>query len=636
MPRYSGRRYSSRGRWTSWNWPKIRKCLSCLVYLLVLDYVAIYLSRDKYIEITQPYDDLGNPNLFYQHYPGHYHDQPDLIDQNTSTLVTGINENSNDVTASNINYSHNDDYPISSQNINTYSSITHNCTSNNYNYSCNSNPVRTVVATIAFYKNLKENIIFNHRSYTQRHNYDYFVLRRRLFDYDRKSLATHQRALLIWNLLYNKSFETNVETKTTYSRVLWIDFDAIFLNDSIKIDEIINYSYNSNFIPFEKRNDISLILTGDWNHVINAGVLIFQKNDFTEHLLLLWHQLMNLCNYISQLRNENKAPYSNKSKKPKKKKKKTNYQKNKLTKNIYHDDDEGVALSITQLQQEERDLWLKFKKSKNKLKNSNRNVQKVCKLNDQLSLAMMLFQGKISKLNNIDTTQNGNDGNVNTNININININITDGAGYNNSRGTIITTPQARNSVSSFVNVGTNILGSNLNKLRMLRIFFLQDMKVFGDKIYDQQGAVREQSLWIRNELLSSEFFNHVLWIQQSKMNANIWSIFRNKTPFGNWILHLAGQNSKNKNQLLQLFIRCKFIINDFKESKKKKAQAKYDLQTNVKKYVKGAARGKNKANLFLQSGKSYNEFISMVTNYSHVNESYMNCNYKSMKNLPT
>ena len=45
MPRYSGRRYSSRGRWTSWNWPKIRKCLSCLVYLLVLDYVAIYLSR---------------------------------------------------------------------------------------------------------------------------------------------------------------------------------------------------------------------------------------------------------------------------------------------------------------------------------------------------------------------------------------------------------------------------------------------------------------------------------------------------------------------------------------------------------------------------------------------------------------
>ena len=113
-----------------------------------------------------------------------------------------------------------------------------------------------------------------------------------------------QRGLLLFNLLFNLEFETNkyYNDNNTYKYVIWIDFDAIFLNDNINIKYLINhvnnmYNYNYSYNNSENNNSLSLLVAGDWNHVINAGVLLFQKNNITKYLLKTWMNVMTICQY---------------------------------------------------------------------------------------------------------------------------------------------------------------------------------------------------------------------------------------------------------------------------------------------------------------------------------------------------
>ena len=169
------------------------------------------------------------------------------------------------------------------KNDNSGNNIQLNSNENNYNYNYNfinksgtRRQIRTVVTSIGFYNNLStfDNIISNHINYASLNGYDYFLLRKQLYNYNRKRKhGPMQKALLLYNLMYNKTFETNINYTNTYTHVIWIDFDAIFLNDKLTIDKILNYACYIHTIPSINCNfnKISLSISGDWNFIINAG-----------------------------------------------------------------------------------------------------------------------------------------------------------------------------------------------------------------------------------------------------------------------------------------------------------------------------------------------------------------------------
>ena len=215
--------------------------------------------------------------------------------------------------------------------------INYNSTNNNIN--CKNLTISdTIVTTIAFYENIDIHIIVNHVNYAKQHNYDYFILRHELndkylnSDRDTKNTtvnlsskqsrisftSSQQRVTLLYKLFFDENFigtiGNNVEKcqwKSTskiynYEKILWIDFDAIFLNDSISINNIINYSINKyiyyNYIMKNNKNyNLSLIITGDSSYKINAGVMILLKTNFTKFLLQSWDKFMKLAAMNDQI-----------------------------------------------------------------------------------------------------------------------------------------------------------------------------------------------------------------------------------------------------------------------------------------------------------------------------------------------
>ena len=200
----------------------------------------------------------------------------------------------------------------------------------------------TLVTTIAFYENIKFEIVANHANYARQHNYDYFVLRhklkdkhldlnsnsKRMYTYTDKDtginisnvskpdtmsfIGSQQRVTLLYRLFFDNNFiiqdldflvsKSKLKLSKNYQRILWIDFDAIFLNDSISIDNIINYSINKySYYNYKMKNNLSLIMTGDWSYKINTGVMILLKTNFTKFLLQTWHKLMKLGHTKNQI-----------------------------------------------------------------------------------------------------------------------------------------------------------------------------------------------------------------------------------------------------------------------------------------------------------------------------------------------
>ena len=395
---------------------------------------------------------------------------------------------------------------------------------------------RTVVTTVAFYDKPDPKIVSNHRRYTKTHNYDYFILRQKLYQYTTNGIrfGTQQRALLVWNLLFNKSFETNIERGTTYSRVLWVDFDAVFINDNITIDEIVFYTYKMNCIEPKYYHNVSVIVTGDHYRILNAGVMIFNKNKFTQDLLMQWHKLMNLCKYYP------------------------NYLKlikfKSETKQANNDND--------------YDYNYNYNYDYNSRTHVNVNYKTTCYINDQKALAILLFYQRLNISDSI-LLQLGN-----------YNLGISNDFDKNDNE-TMMEMFDGLDKVSGIFHK-KSIANSSYN----YNYNYKYGESMFYKHVYTKMVVIPSQCLQVRHEMLSRLYFNHVVWINQEKMNANIWSQYKNTKILNQWIVHFAGQ--KNKYNLLQMFLKYKHFMHDRKNnhSEIEKENKTHILQQQIVSYV--------------------------------------------------
>ena len=452
-----------------------------------------------------------------------------------------------------------------------------------YNFSTNMNGInnirnkRTVVTTIGFYNYLPQTIINNHMEYAQIHGYDYFILRKQLHNYHREyKYGTMQRGLLIWNLLYNETFETNIifinETYSiylTYSRVIWIDFDAIFLNDSINADYWINYACNMHSIASNNcssdsnnnnNNGISLILAGDWAHVINAGVLIFEKNSVTRTLLETWIEILNICHYQK----------------------------------IYN-----------QLQT-----------------NQTRKIT-LCLLDDQLGLYLALFNEKLNISNALMLLHKLESYHYSYSYSYNYNETSTDNYTNTSSNDDNYHSLAIMEMMEKFRGYVTH---SEDNKYSMQNSQIARERRC--QTLYRKQVVIRGQCLRIV-KYLSNLFANHVLWIEQSKFNANIWSQYRidvNKllTP---WVLHLAGQEDKQSVRLLKWFANYRTMMNDKSGAISQERIRDRAISTAkiVTKYVE--RKGSQwKVHELIMSDVTYDKYMTQRDKYTDQNELVSRC----------
>ena len=488
------------------------------------------------------------------------------------------------------------------------------------------NTHRTVVTTIGFYTNLDQMIVSNHKHYCKLHNYDYFILRKQLHQYDNNGpkFGTQQRALLIWNLLFNKTFETNIKSGTTYSRVLWIDFDAIFINDNITIDQIILYSYKMNCISPKHYSNVSVIVTGDQNIALNAGVMIFKKNKFTQRLLIQWHNLMNVCNY-----------YRNYLKLMKQGKRKQKNAHNVNSNNHDHDSLKAVTGNSKSSDQKvtypnsnnnTSDLQsttttvvsgsLKFDVSFDAIvddyKSHRRHIKKSCYLNDQQALAIILFHERLNisdsiflKLGNYDHDVFNNNGNINTTT---------------LSSNVIVMTQM-------FYWLEKNVLQDEKAPKRSGPGINDDDEKSqFCKYVYCKMVVVKAQCLRIRHQMLSKSYFNHVLWIDQEKMNSNIWSQYKNNKLLNQWIIHFAGQRN-NKQDLLKMFLNYKHYMimidknknsNNINHSKIEKQNKTNQLQQQIVSYIHEQGSHKDLIQRMERSKLTYHQLMTIVDRQQH------------------
>ena len=433
--------------------------------------------------------------------------------------------------------------------------------------------VRTVVATICFYQKINKMIASNHNHYARLHGYDYFILRKELRGYNyyhhtdkrykHNNYDQSQKPLLIWNLLFNKSFDANVNFNTTYQRVLWIDFDAIFLNDNVTIEERINDTYNLHCIHDAQCNtkNISLIIAGDWMLAINAGVMIWQKNEIANDILTKWINLLNVCECYDKYKLLMHAYINNGTYKG-------NYKINYINKN------KEITNDIID-------------------RNINRNNNSAqCVVDDQMTLSLVLFSDYLR---------------------------LTDA---------LMLLEQLQEQMSN-----DNLL-KIFNALSNTEIFLHdpKSKKKYQKKcsnVYERITVVSEQCLRIIN-ILTKKYFHHVLWIEQSKLNSNIWSFYRLNTYtqlLKPWIFHAAGQNY-DKNDLLHLFINYKrFIGNQMRHvsndlninSKVAITQETRKLIANIDKYIV-SQKDKTKVDDFIKSKSTYDEFMVQQSEQSNGN----------------
>ena len=164
------------------------------------------------------------------------------------------------------------------------------------NKKCSMNITYTVVVSMCFYNKCNRKIIDNHNGYAKTHNYDYFLLKRPLDYFKYEALVgTKQRVPLFIGLMNDHNFEANKNRcdnmTILYHRIIYLDFDALFLHNNINIDTILIHT-----IPkYTKYNsDISMIMTGDWNLILNAGVMILLRNKLLIEILYMWQTFEKL------------------------------------------------------------------------------------------------------------------------------------------------------------------------------------------------------------------------------------------------------------------------------------------------------------------------------------------------------
>ena len=175
------------------------------------------------------------------------------------------------------------------------------------------NEIKTIVASIATYGRINMEIVENQKIYCKKHGYDYFLLRK-LLPNPFNSKYTHfqdhltqsktaklQKPTLLNNLMFNWNYTDCA--RCPYDRILWMDFDAIFYNHSVTIDDTINNGVNSKYTNLSNItdvSDVSLMLTGEFNYRINSGVLLFYKTSFIKYLFKKWHFILQFTSLRDQ------------------------------------------------------------------------------------------------------------------------------------------------------------------------------------------------------------------------------------------------------------------------------------------------------------------------------------------------
>ena len=410
----------------------------------------------------------------------------------------------------------------------------------------NKNP-RVIIATIAFYDKPNRLVIDNHLHYAKKHHYDYFILRKQIshkFMQRHGRIGTQQRVMLIYKLLFDNQFEMNKILNQTYDIVLWIDFDAIFLNDSIKIENLINNTidkYHDHNSTFDKMNinnydnnsyhmhcynithdSLSMIVSGDYNLPINAGVLIFIKNNNLESLINIWYNIMVIFPMDDQL-----------------------------------------------------SLYMALFGNQTLLSHLDINLESILKLSVSLS--------NISSSND-----NDHDESLTNNIDVDINMNTTNnnsGYNYNINENHYhvydqFTTVEVMRKLRSII--GKEVMGNIWLDLKYASIHPYQYKREKETLTTASRGVTWNQAKYNHDYLLDKKYFNHIAFVKQSMMNNNIWSNYNRYNTsdiMKQWIIHFSGQGSK-RNELIQLFVDYK---NEFECNRNSSHSYNYNNYTNTK-----------------------------------------------------
>ena len=181
------------------------------------------------------------------------------------------------------------------------------------------------IVTVAFYDKIDMNFYNNHLQYAKLHNYDYYCLKHPFEKSDKRfrTKRKYWKPILINSLLHfdkiNWHKDEPMNRKTwekryqNYEYVFWIDFDAYFNNFDIKIEDIIQQTYEI-YNLLAKRNiitsnsneqasnlttnitnnvfDFDLIITGDFASCANAGVTLWKRSEISKKILETWIEFL--------------------------------------------------------------------------------------------------------------------------------------------------------------------------------------------------------------------------------------------------------------------------------------------------------------------------------------------------------
>ena len=140
----------------------------------------------------------------------------------------------------------------------------------------------------------------NHQNYSKKHGYYYHFVNK-LLDKRTGRNGNWQKPTIIENLLFNKTYvkrfideyyENTDDYKCnkfdTFDYVFWIDIDALFMNYDTTIEDIINHANHMYKNIIDDLSNISLIAAGAFDAIVNNGVMIWKKTQFTKLFLHQW------------------------------------------------------------------------------------------------------------------------------------------------------------------------------------------------------------------------------------------------------------------------------------------------------------------------------------------------------------
>ena len=190
--------------------------------------------------------------------------------------------------------------------------------------SCNNLTFNVLIATSLLGGNhgpvlhrVEKTIFNNHLNYAKLHNYSYFCLEHKITTDD--ITAQWQKPYLLEQLFYNRSnfindsFYSNSNhihinqrgRDCDFDHILWIDFDAIFMNDEVTVESILDYAVQQlntlNNVNNISRTDVELVVTGDQHVTVNGGVVVWKKSNFTKKIMTTWRRSRALHRSVDSL-----------------------------------------------------------------------------------------------------------------------------------------------------------------------------------------------------------------------------------------------------------------------------------------------------------------------------------------------